>query len=64
MHEKIQEYDVQPQDIYNMDEKGFLISRQQKVRRVFSRKYLKSGKLLGASHDGNREWITVTPVKE
>ncbi len=59
MHEKIKEYDVQPQDTYNMDEKGFLIGRQQKVRRVFSCKYLESGKLLGAGHDGNREWITL-----
>jgi hypothetical protein len=38
-----------------MDEKGFLIGRQQKVRRVFSRKYFKSGKLLGVDQDGNRE---------
>ena len=55
MREKIEEYDVQPQDTYNIDEKGFLISRQQKVRRVFSRRYLESGKLLGGSQDGNRE---------
>jgi len=55
MREKIAEYDIQSQDTYNMNEKDFLISRQQKVRRVFSRRYLKSGKLLGAGQDGNRE---------
>ena len=42
-----------------MDEKGFLIGVLQKTRRVFDINHLRSGKLLGAGQDGNREWITL-----
>ena len=42
-----------------MDEKGFLIGVLQKTRRVFDIEHLRSGKLLGAGQDGNREWITL-----
>jgi len=42
-----------------MDEKGFMIGHQQKAKRVFTRKYWESGKLIGSGQDGNREWITL-----
>jgi hypothetical protein len=42
-----------------MDEKGFIISIVQKQKRVFTHKYFKSGRLIGAAQDGNREWVTV-----
>jgi hypothetical protein len=42
-----------------MDEKGFLIGELQKLKRIFTRKYFASGKLLGAGQDGNREWVTI-----
>jgi hypothetical protein len=45
--------------MYNIDEKGFLISVLQKAKRIFTKALLKSGKLISARQDRNREWITV-----
>jgi len=42
-----------------MDEKGFLIGKIGKMRRIFSRHSKKSGKLISAVKDGSRKWITV-----
>jgi hypothetical protein len=56
---KFEEYRIKPCDVYNMDEKGFLIGVLQKTRRVFDKEHLSRGKLLGAGQDGNREWITL-----
>ena len=41
-----------------MDEKGFLLGVINRTKRVFSLSVKKQGKLLGASQDGNRSWIT------
>jgi alkylated DNA nucleotide flippase Atl1 len=38
MGRKIKEYDVQPENMYNMDEKGFLIGILPKGKRIFSRR--------------------------
>ena len=51
----MEEYKIQPENTYNMDEKGFLIGVLQKTKRVWS----KSTEIRGASQDGNREWITI-----
>jgi hypothetical protein len=56
---KIEQYGIQPQNMYNMDEKGFLIGYLTKSKRVFTRALFESGKLLGAAQDGNRKWVTV-----
>lgn len=56
---KMQEYDIRPEDCYNMDEKGFLMGRTHKAKRVFNKDLKASCKLLGAGQDGSREWITV-----
>jgi hypothetical protein len=42
-----------------MDKKGFLIGVLQKLKRVFTKEYFISGKLLSAGQDGNREWVTI-----
>jgi len=42
-----------------MDEKGFMISKQNRMKRVFNIEHYASGKLRGAGEDGNREWITL-----
>jgi hypothetical protein len=52
------QYSVEAKNVYNMDEKGFLIGMQHKARRVFPQASFGSGKKLGAGQDGNREWIT------
>ena len=59
MARKIAQYNVQPQNMYNMDEKGFLIGFLQKARRVFSKAAFEAGRIKHISQDGNREWITL-----
>lgn len=56
---KIAKYNVQPHNIYNMDEKGFLIGHLTKSKRVFTKSLQESGRLVGAAQDGSREWITI-----
>lgn len=59
LEQKIALYSIQPQNCYNMDEKGFLIGHLQKVKRIFPKALMKQQKLLGTGQDGCREWITV-----
>ena len=49
------QYNILPENTYNMDEKGFLIGILQKTKRVFS----KGTEIRGTGQDGNREWIIV-----
>ena len=42
---KITQYEVKPEDTYNIDEKGFLLGQLLKVKRVFSRAAFKSGRI-------------------
>lgn len=55
---KIHQYDIQAEDIYNMDEKGFLIGILTKGKRIFSKQRYKRGGLKQRLQDGNWEWIT------
>jgi cell division septum initiation protein DivIVA len=56
---KIDEYQILPQNTFNMDEKGFGIGLQHKSRRIFTKASLESGSLNGSGQDGNREWVTL-----
>jgi len=56
---KIEEYGITMQNIYNMDEKGFVIGQIQKSKRIFTTSTYKEDRLAVAGQDGNREWITV-----
>ena len=58
MRRKIEQYNVDPQDTYNMDEKGFLIEILSKMKRVFSRQVYEEGGSKQIIQDRNREWIT------
>ncbi|KAF6518247.1 hypothetical protein HZS61_002325 [Fusarium oxysporum f. sp. conglutinans] len=58
VREKIDKYDILAQNTYNMDEKGFLLGVINRTKRVFDVNAKRQGKLLGASQDGNRSWIT------
>ena len=53
------EYAIEPQNTYNMDEKGFMIGILTKSKRIFTKKVWERGKLRGSNQDGNREWITL-----
>jgi hypothetical protein len=57
--QKVEEYRISADSIYNMDEKGFLVGKLQKTRRGFTRGLYEQGNLTGAGQDGSREWITV-----
>jgi hypothetical protein len=37
LHQKMKEYDIEPQHTYNMDEKGFMIGVIGKSKRIFSK---------------------------
>jgi hypothetical protein len=54
---KIKKHSVLPENMYNMDEKGFLIGWSTKQQRVFSKTTAKVKKY--AINDANREWITL-----
>jgi hypothetical protein len=58
----MEQYSTQPQNCYNMDEKGFLISHLQKVRRIFPKALLQQQRLLDTGQDGSREWITLIAI--
>jgi hypothetical protein len=45
---KMEEYNILPENTYNMDEKGFLLGRISKAKRVFLKDLKASGKLLVA----------------
>jgi hypothetical protein len=57
--DKISQYDIEPYNIYNMDEKGFMLGVLTRSKRVFSRRLYKKGKIKAHIQDGNREWITL-----
>ena len=59
VEEKWKEHKYEPKNVYNVDEKGFLIGVLHKTRRIFSRSWKEQGKLKGAIQDGNRTWITL-----
>ncbi|XP_044717893.1 uncharacterized protein HRG_08535 [Hirsutella rhossiliensis] len=56
---KIEKYNISPSNVYNFDEKGFQIGLSRSTKRVVPREALRRGKLVGASQDGNREFITL-----
>jgi hypothetical protein len=58
LERKIKEYEIREEDIYDMDEKGFLIGILPKGKRVFSRRTYEREGFRQHLQDGNREWIT------
>jgi hypothetical protein len=56
---KVAEFEVDPENTYNMDEKGFMIGVIGKTKRVFDKVLYKNRRFKQASHNANREWTTV-----
>jgi hypothetical protein len=56
---KIQEYNVEPRHIYNMDKKGFAIGVNSKQKRIFSKHLFEQKRKTAGLQDGNRAWITI-----
>ena len=55
MESVIQKYDIQPEDTYNMDEKGFALGVAGRVKVICSQDDLQ----VYATQDGNREWVSL-----
>ena len=47
------------ENIYNWDEKGFIIGYTNATKRIMSREALRSGRVKNARQDGNREFISL-----
>jgi hypothetical protein len=59
LHAKIQKFDIDARNIYNMDEKGFAVRLTSKTKRVFSKVLYEEKKKTAGMQDGSREWITI-----
>ena len=59
LHQKIEEYNVSPTHIFNMDEKGFQLGRVGRTKRIFSKALYKQKGVRQALEDGSSQWITV-----
>jgi hypothetical protein len=55
---KIEQYNLTPDQIWNMDEKGFLLGIVTREKRIFSKTKYEDGGYKQNLQDGNREWIT------
>jgi ParB-like chromosome segregation protein Spo0J len=59
LHQKMQQYDIQQCNSYNMDEKGFMIGVTGRSKHVFSRRQWEKKEVQATLQDGSREWVTV-----
>jgi hypothetical protein len=59
LYKKMEEYNVQPLHIFNIDEKGFQLRRIARLKRIFSKQLYEQKGLRQALEDGSSEWITV-----
>ena len=59
LHGKIKEYEIEAENTYNMDEKGFMIGVIGRSKRIFDQGLYGKKQYKQSTHDGNREWVTV-----
>ena len=55
----IEKYYITPNQIYNWDEKGFILGFMHILQRIMPKEALKSGRIRSAIQDGNREFISL-----
>ena len=55
----IEKYWIIRENIYNFDEKGFMIRVGITVIQVMTLKEMKSREIMGANQDRNREWVSL-----
>lgn len=55
----MEKYNIQKRLTFNMDEKGFMIGVEAKLKRVFSKAVWVKDRARAPIQDGNREWITI-----
>ena len=56
---KIAKYDVEVENTYNIDEKGFMIGTTTRTKHVFSRRMWEKKEVRETLQDGNRAWVTL-----
>ena len=54
----IEKYNITADNIWNFDEKGFLIGFGRGMKRIMTLEAYKSGRVTKRKHDGNREFIS------
>ncbi|KAH7552133.1 hypothetical protein BM1_08995 [Bipolaris maydis] len=59
IYDKLDQYSIAPHNIYNMDEKGFLLGRIMPSKRIFSKELWEQKKIRKTLQDGSRDWITI-----
>ena len=59
LNEAIEKYHLTADNIYNIDEKGFIIGLGSKVRRITSCEAYERGRVRQTIQDGNSEFITL-----
>ena len=55
----IEKYRITAENIYNFDEKGFLIGYGRSLKRIMTRAALESGRITKSKQDGSREFISI-----
>ena len=55
----IEKYRITAENIYNFDEKGFIMGFGRQLKRIMAREALDSGRITKNKQDGNREFISV-----
>ena len=55
----IEKYRIMAENIYNFDEKGFLIGFGRALKRIMTRAALETGRVSKSKQDGSREFITI-----
>jgi hypothetical protein len=55
----ITKWRITAENIYNFDEKGFLMGYGRSLKRVLTRTALESGRITKAKQDGSREFISI-----
>jgi hypothetical protein len=55
LQQKITKYNVEPENTYNMDEKGFAIGVLGRSKRIFSRRQYEKKEVRQARQDGSRK---------
>ena len=59
MAQKIKEYKIKRENIYNINKKGFFISILIKLKKVFFKAAFKLGRVKNTIQNRNKKWITV-----
>ena len=59
MIQGIEKYNITAENLYNWDEKGFVIGQSSAVKHIMTQSALEKGRIMGACQDGNCEFISL-----